>query len=269
MAEKIIWVPGSTKKVCQLTGETDRERKRPTVNVTETRFGLRGTDLGASFEHNGRVCFLFGDTHPSGPNNESRPFDGDSIAFSRATDPEGDVRLSFVTAPDGGYRAIAAPGVSLKGFEVPTGGVSHDGQMYIFCTTDSRIVPGKGAVMGRSVLLRSRDDGATFTNCATISRDKIIYIAPAAITNRLWKGVPQEDGRGLLLFAAGTEYRRSDPYLAYLPLAEIENPSALRYFAGRDAKGMPRWSKTESDAQALFSHPCIGELCVTYNRFLR
>ena len=106
-------------------------------------------------------------------------------------------------------------------------------------------------------------------NVATISRDKIIYVAPAPVTNRLWKGVPQEDGRGLLLFAASTEYRRSDPYLAYLPLSEIENPSALRYFAGRDAQGAPRWSKTEADAQALFAHPCIGELCVTYNRFLR
>ena len=43
-------VPGSVQKVSQVTGETDRERKRPTGNRTETRFGLRGTDLGASFE---------------------------------------------------------------------------------------------------------------------------------------------------------------------------------------------------------------------------
>ncbi|MFQ6114885.1 MAG: DUF4185 domain-containing protein [bacterium] len=31
---------------------------------------------------------------------------------------------------------------------------------------------------------------------------------------------------------------------------------------------MPQWSTREEDAEPLFSQPCIGELSVTYNRFL-
>lgn len=52
----------SVEKVSQVTGETDRERHLVTDSQTETRFGLRGTDLGASFEHNEKLVFLFGDT---------------------------------------------------------------------------------------------------------------------------------------------------------------------------------------------------------------
>ena len=43
---QIELVPGSLRKVCQLTGEWDRQRHTPAHNRTETRFGLVGTDLG-------------------------------------------------------------------------------------------------------------------------------------------------------------------------------------------------------------------------------
>ncbi len=52
-----------SEKVCQLTGERDKQRARNTINQTESRFGIRGTDLGASFRHGNRTYFLFGDTH--------------------------------------------------------------------------------------------------------------------------------------------------------------------------------------------------------------
>ncbi len=55
--------PGATQKVCQLTGENDKETGLPTLNRTASRHGFWGTDLGSSFEHEGRLFFLFGDTH--------------------------------------------------------------------------------------------------------------------------------------------------------------------------------------------------------------
>jgi len=64
-------VPGSVRKICQLTGERDRQRNADTLNRTETRFGLIGTDLGASFEHDGRLWFLFGDTWPDAEGGDS------------------------------------------------------------------------------------------------------------------------------------------------------------------------------------------------------
>jgi hypothetical protein len=64
MALQLIVDQSTVRKVCQLTGEWDRELGRPAFNTTLSRFGLNGTDLGYSFEHNGRLCFLFGDTGP-------------------------------------------------------------------------------------------------------------------------------------------------------------------------------------------------------------
>lgn len=55
----------NVRKVCQLTGEFDRERHLPAFNRTQSRFGLFGTDLGSTFEHEGKLWFLFGDTWPT------------------------------------------------------------------------------------------------------------------------------------------------------------------------------------------------------------
>src|ERR1700690_260749 len=63
--QSIRYVTGSTQKICQLVGETDREFNKPTFNQTESRFGLAGNDLGYSFEHNGKLFFLFGDSTPT------------------------------------------------------------------------------------------------------------------------------------------------------------------------------------------------------------
>jgi hypothetical protein len=58
MAEPVIhFVAGSTVKVEQLLGEEDKENHQPTLSRTETRYGIQGTDLGNSFEHDGRVYF--------------------------------------------------------------------------------------------------------------------------------------------------------------------------------------------------------------------
>ncbi|MGH3549519.1 MAG: hypothetical protein ACRDQU_15720 [Pseudonocardiaceae bacterium] len=56
------------QKIVQLTGEFDREGWDGTgtpkfaFNRTESRFGIIDTDLGASFAHQDRLYFLFGDT---------------------------------------------------------------------------------------------------------------------------------------------------------------------------------------------------------------
>src|SRR5580658_5559382 len=87
----IRYVIGSTVKVEQLLGEEDKERHQPTLSRTETRYGIRGTDLGNSFEHEGRVYFLFGDT----VGRLRHAFD--TIATTDALDPESGVRLDFLT----------------------------------------------------------------------------------------------------------------------------------------------------------------------------
>jgi hypothetical protein len=64
-AADVSYVPGSTQKICQLTGEVDfgHSPPIPTGNKTESRAKLRGTDLGISFRGPfDSLYFLFGDT---------------------------------------------------------------------------------------------------------------------------------------------------------------------------------------------------------------
>ena len=91
MVPRISVVHGSVRKICQLTGERDRQRGTHAYNRTETRFGLVGTDLGASFEHAGRLWFLFGDTWPDAES-------GDSVAWTTERTPEPGVRLHFAAS---------------------------------------------------------------------------------------------------------------------------------------------------------------------------
>jgi hypothetical protein len=268
--QQVVYVPGSTQKICQLTGEYDRERQQFTGNRTESRAGLVGTDLGASFEHNGRICFLFGDTVPTGLNNRNRPIAGDSIAYTEDTDPEQCLHLQFITASDGDYLSPRVPGISLAGFEVPTGGFSANGKAYVFFTTDH----SNQVVMGRSILARLDDESQNrFTHLYDVSRlssgGKFINVAPVIVNNAEIPGLPDNQGQGVLLWGSGV-YRQSHSYLAYLPLSTVEDRRTLRYFAGMEADSLqPIWSAKESDAVPLFIQPCIGELSVTWNPFLR
>ena len=184
-------IDGSTRKVCQLTGDTDRQAGVPTGNQTDRRYGVWGTDLGASFEHDGRLVVLFGDTVGA------RPGDRDVLAFSDDVDPDDCVDLEFPTAADGAFRPFEVPGVSQGAFEVPTGGFSLGGAMYVTLFTGH---PDET----RSVLARSDDGGATFEVLHDVSAGRLRTVSPV------------RHGDGVFLFGSG-EYRASDPYLAFLP----------------------------------------------------
>src|ERR1700678_4178942 len=88
-APALRYEPGSTIKLEQLLGEVDKQFKRPTLSQTFVRYVIEGTDLGNSFEHAGRVYFLFGDT----VGRLDHSFD--TIATPDWNDPESGVRLDF------------------------------------------------------------------------------------------------------------------------------------------------------------------------------
>jgi len=64
---RLTWIPGTTVKVEQLTGDCDctalakTGQCTPTTSRTITRAKVVGTDIGASFESQGKLIFLFGD----------------------------------------------------------------------------------------------------------------------------------------------------------------------------------------------------------------
>ena len=93
--------------------------------------GMRGTDLGVSFESQGRLYFLFGDSvHPWA----AAPCLDDSIAVTdaRSADRFQMPRLSWAAGADGSFAPLRVPGASHGSFEVPVEGIHADGRTYVF-----------------------------------------------------------------------------------------------------------------------------------------
>jgi hypothetical protein len=241
----LVYVEGSSVKVCQLTGDDDRQTKQPTLSRTATRAGVAATDLGSSFEHRGRLFFLFGDTwrHADGGDaNVSR----DVLAWTDSRDPN-KIKLNFYCGPNGKWLPLIVPGISQGPFEVPVNGVSVGGRMFVVFATDSTPIK----LPGRSVLAVSDDDGRTFRQVYELSSDKVRVVA-------LWKSDPW-----LYIYGSG-DYRRSSVRLARVEEKHILQRNEIRYFQGTTADGVPRWSEHERDAAALFHHDVVGELSVAY-----
>jgi hypothetical protein len=299
----------------QLTGETDLE-EYPHRQSDRVAIRIAWDDLGASFEHQGRIYFLFGDTWPSfDPDGENllpiREVNSDSIGWIPAnTDPEQPVSVNIITAPDGYYLppilrtskgqyvCLNEDGECQSEYEVPLGGFSANGQMYVFFSTDhTKRPPGpQEDYMGRSVLSRLYDLGSTarmftylydvraFQTSPALSdgrrnpRSANINVAPVVVDNADIPELLQEmgPGRGVLLWGTGL-YHESDPYLAYIPFNGVENPASWRYaVTDGDAGHLQGWENNESDATALFVQTCLnfgdhcrmGEFSVMWNPFL-
>jgi hypothetical protein len=140
------------------------------------------------------------------------------------------------------------------------GGFSAGGAIYVFFTTDH----SETRVMGRSVLARSDDEAQHFTYLYDVSTDKFINVVPVIVDNSTIPGLPETTGRGLLVWGSG-DYRRSNPYLAYVPLDSVEDRLAWLFYTGLDPDtGAPIWSVHEADATALFNHPCLGEFSAAW-----
>ncbi len=248
----MTYIPGSAKKLEQLIGDYDQQRTAKTRNQTWSRFAIRGTDLGSSFEHEGKLYFLFGDTIGTGG--------GDCLATSDTTDPEAGLSLDFLRENDKQYLRIQPPGISMQGFEVPTGGISANGEVYLFCTTDHSLQH----VMGRSVLARFDPRSKRFETVRDVSirPGNFINIAAHCAPSDL-SGLPQANGPQILLWGSGA-YRRSHAYLACIAADQIENAQATSYFTGLSDTGLPLWSANESAAAPVVRHPVIGELSVSW-----
>src|SRR5258706_8083759 len=254
-----------TEKICQLTGEVDRERGTDTLNRTETRVGLRGTDTGAPVVSpdaaRGRardIVMLFGDTVPIRGDDADRPPDGDAIAVvPGGQDPARCLHLAFVAGADGRYLAPRVPGVALGAYEIPVAGVALD-DLWIFAITDR----SDNRAHGRTVLTRAR-------RAAPIRDLDLVYELSAGKFINVWPAFAADAGAGsdLLLVCSGA-YRRSNLFLAAIDPDRLGDRAAWRYFAGTDEAGAPRWSADEAAAAPLIRDPdftpCIGEQSVTW-----
>ena len=283
-----VWVPGSSQKVCQLIGDVDHQTGQATVSKTATNYGLTGTDLGYSFQHNGKVWFLFGDSNPAAafngkPNAQADPpripADNDSIGFTSGANVNQCLKLDFVRDSIGAYQnpvvldAQGKPAITLGSFEVPIAGIDEGGKMFVIFGTEAT-----SPFSTRSVVGMSADDGLTYHYLYDFS-------APPCTRCDGAKFVNVAIGRGTdsyLYFwgsEGGTGYRHSPVFLARKPTGTMTQSGGIQYFSGLASDGTtPNWSATESGAVGLFqdydgSPPqpanCVGELGVDYNQFVQ
>src|SRR5271166_270565 len=257
-----------SQKICQLTGDLDRQTNNATLNLTQTRAQAKGTDLGYPFLHDGRLYFAFGDTH----SDANVPPGADSLAFTRDREPEACLHLTF-EANSGTFIPVSAPGVSMGWFEVPTTGFSANGAMYVLVWTDHRDL-GNGHFtdpVGHAALLRSDDNGRTYRLIWDRLGDQLVYLSAAVVDNQDVSGLDLGEGKSLMIWGSGKFYRQSNPHLAVLPLAQVENKAAVRYFNGLDGHGSPIWGAVpdpDPNVGKLFEQACVGELSVVWNRNL-
>jgi hypothetical protein len=258
----LTWVPGSTVKVEQMIGECDYTAQAktgqctPTASRTLTRAKVLGTDLGASFESQGKLIFLFGDT--TGP---TEYFASDTMASTISTNPDTGLVLDFFTNTDGTPYFLRVPGVRLGAAEVPHAGIRLENATYVAFNSGVDINLADPNSKAYSVLTRFDESARRFTLLRTISSRP----DGKFITTSLYRS-----GSDIVIFGLSA-YRASDVYLSIVPASTFESGAGTRYFSGL-VNGQPTWSTSESAAVPLFIDPqstkTIGNHSVTFSQQL-
>lgn len=131
------------------------------INETDTRYNVYGTDLGHSFEHRGRTCFVFGDTY--GPKRTHRR--SNLLAWSASLELPDAARFEgMVTDARGRARDLLPRHLWRREVtRIPTYGVSIEGRMYLHYMSVRRWGrPGEWTLSGAG-LAYSDDDGLSWT----------------------------------------------------------------------------------------------------------
>ncbi len=268
--------------ISKLTGEAEKTynpasgtcSQNPTLSKTESNFGLKGTDLGNSFADGaGRIWYLFGDTIKSA--NNKKNYGGpcpNSIAYQKAIDAQGRVTLEFTKDANNNFLPMTVPGEKIDCFDVPSDGVYANGAYYIWLHEDNGLPEPYLENFYRSYLVKTADmSNMMFTklfdlsfqdDCLVTKSEGAPPIPVPNCTKKYGKFVTtitaDAFGGDLYVFGGG-EYRKTDLYLYKTPLAQIENKSAIRYFAGTDTMGNPIWSQNETDAVPAVDTPSFSE----------
>ena len=267
----LTWIRGSSVKVEQMIGDCDYSAQaatgqcKATTSRTATRAKVLGTDLGASFESQGSVIFLFGDT--IGPAEDYLA--ADTMASSSSTDPAAGLLLDFLINSDGSPFFVRVPGVRLGASEVPNAGIHLGNGTFVVCNSGmDRNLPMPDA-NAYSVLTRFDEGARRFTLLRTISsmpKGRFIITSLHATES------------DVLMFGLGA-YRSSDVYLATIPASTFDTGAGTRYFAGL-VNGQPVWTSLESGAVPVVvdnplkgpawpnDSPTIGNVSVVYSQDL-
>lgn len=294
------FVAGSTRQICGPTGLTGHDETE-----TASSYGLDAGDRGYSFEYDGNVWWLFGDSMPSkkapwGAENASHRYpgtkvgpnglDNDSIAYSPLTTAETcPIALTYETggAPVSG--AYANPEVTpdpwsgtgqmpLQTNESPIAGITENQQMYVVFATDDPEDPSPpkhdfGDTTRSVMAVLFNKSTLQFTGLYDLSAPSVRDAAGAKFVH-----VAMQPGTDGYVYIWGTAGGGSNAYLARIPAADIgdatsaypRGPADIQYWDGTAFVGPASGPDPESVATPLFSDSpaCMNEIGVQYNPYL-
>ncbi|HEY3337043.1 MAG TPA: DUF4185 domain-containing protein [Propionicimonas sp.] len=248
-------------KLAQVTGDLDATptpwgERTPTLSASLSSAGVRGTDLGVRFDHDGRSFLLFGDTHWTRRWLTTR----DSIAEITATGPRpGLPGVRFHGSP----LKLVGGRATMREYDVPLDAFSTGGELYGFFSSNHS--SGR-RVMGRSVLARAEDP--TLVIDPASRRAPVRFRVLGTFSDRHFINVStQLVGDDLLIWGSGP-YRASEPRLAKLDgeaLAKLaQRGTVLPFTLGVRYWDGAGWSDHEEEAAPLLSPGALGELSVRW-----
>jgi uncharacterized protein (TIGR03437 family) len=306
-APTLTYVPGSSVKLYQINGDCDWTvwdatitNKTPTckstTSQTATKADVLGDDVATSFENNGELIMMFGDTIGATSGQSmyigfQNPFDWnahDPIARSTTAHAEDGLLLNFFLSGNHGLEVAPPPQpngtpVDMGAYNVPDGGIYLNGQTYIRVKT-GQVMDSDGNTDGSNdyaVLVKFNEATETFTSGRTMSAlpaghfvTAAMYEATAGLLGSPAPVLPEPD---VVIFGLGP-YRASNVYLSIISASEFESGvdssgnSATRYFTGM-SNGQPTWSTAESASMPVVTdidpaNPTIGNLSAFYSQQL-
>lgn len=268
----------------------------PTPNATHTRANLMGTDLGIPVAHDGMVWVFFGDTvgykviwpfgesHPDAvghvsaasfasdpatvcsdleilrlsPQNSIGPSVDPAIeadfAGAYMLPPQGHAIGEFIRNPSGDGSFKNLPG----DFEVPSGGFSHAGSVYLFYTT---VESPSDVTMKASYLAKwsAPSTSGTPTYQILYGVDER-FDAQGPLGGNFINVAATTDETYVYLYGTGV-YRQSAVYLARKALAQIDSAGGFEVY---DA-GTSTWFAAPHAAAPIIDVPGFGETSVQCN----
>jgi hypothetical protein len=269
-----------------------------TVHSPSAPVGIGGTDLGVSFERDGKLFFLFGDTWSPGwvPGMDATPDQNyDSIAWTEASQLPGRVIAHPTVSPSpapsrtvlGPWRftrslfdavslapalfppkPIAPPSLpELTWLTNPDGNFTKLALPHI--DTGGMNVPLDGVVDGPTTYVFSNTgwSDATKRHSSLVltqyfQTDVACPQVDFVVSSDKFLNVScVQNGSWVLIYGSGV-YRQSAVYLAAAQLSTIWNHDSWIYFAGNDASGQPIWRTGESSAVPVVDESSVGELSV-------
>lgn len=252
-------------KLEQMIGDKDWANGSNTTSQTITRFHILANGEGYSFEDNGKLIFLFGDT-VSDDTHIWQYAAADPLAWSTNTDGESGLLLNFFTNRPYAFTNftpvfVQPAGIFMTGDDVPCAGISLSNGVFLVCTTGSdpnatNTTENTGdngysvlTTFYESNLLAATNTYAVtnfFVTNRTLSACSTNYPMKSPLQGHFVIVSMHEFGTNVLIYGAG-EYRAGDVFLSMTPTANFLGGAGTLYFAGLTNNNQPVWSTAESN----------------------